>query len=88
MQYIMQWLVQLYDNHISGVMVSVLASSVVGRWFEPRKDHTKDYEFGMCCFSAKHAALRRKCKDWLARDQANVSKLGRHVYPRTVVSVR
>jgi hypothetical protein len=25
----------------------------------------KDYEIGMCCFSAKHAALRRKSKDWL-----------------------
>jgi len=21
----------------------------------------------LCCFSAKHAALRRKSKDWLAR---------------------
>jgi hypothetical protein len=26
----------------------------------------------MCCFSAKHAALRRKSKDWLARNQDNV----------------
>jgi len=30
----------------------------------------------MCCFSAKHAALRRKSKDWLARNQDNMSKLG------------
>jgi hypothetical protein len=28
----------------------------------------------MCCFSAKHAALRRKSKDWLARNQDNVSE--------------
>jgi hypothetical protein len=28
----------------------------------------------MCCFSAKHAALRRKSKDWLARNQNNVSE--------------
>jgi hypothetical protein len=28
----------------------------------------------MCCFSAKHAALRRKYKDWLARNQNNVSE--------------
>jgi hypothetical protein len=28
---------------------------------------------GICCFSAKHAALRRKSKDWLARNQDNVS---------------
>jgi hypothetical protein len=30
----------------------------------------------MCCFSAKHATLRRKSKDWLARHQDNVSKWG------------
>jgi hypothetical protein len=34
----------------------------------------KEYEFGICCFSAKHTALRRKCKDWLARNQDHVSK--------------
>ena len=28
----------------------------------------------MCCFSAKHAALRKKSKDWLARNQNNVSE--------------
>jgi hypothetical protein len=41
-------------------MVSVLASSVVDRGFEPRSDKTKDYKIGICCFSTKHAALRRK----------------------------
>jgi hypothetical protein len=30
----------------------------------------------MCCFSAKHAALRRKSKDWLVRNQDNVYKWG------------
>jgi len=25
-----------------------------------------DFKIGICCFSAKHAALRRKSKDWLA----------------------
>ena len=69
-------------------MVSMLASSVVDRLVEPRSGQTKDYEIGICCFSAKHAALRRKSKDWLARNQDNMSKWGgRHVYPRTVVSV-
>jgi hypothetical protein len=28
----------------------------------------------MCCFSPKHAAVRRKNKDWLARNQNNVSE--------------
>jgi len=27
---------------------------------------TKNYQIDICCFSAKHAALRRKSKDWLA----------------------
>ena len=57
-------------NHINGVMVRVLASSAVDRGFE----QTKDYKIGICFFSAKHAALRRKRKDWFARNQNNVSK--------------
>ena len=60
-------------NHISGVMVSVLISSVVDRCFEPQSGQTKDYKIGICCFSAKHVALRRKSKHWLARNQDNVS---------------
>ena len=55
-------------------MVSVLASSAVDRGFEPWSGQTKDYTIGVCCFSAKHAALRRKIKDWLARNQDNVSE--------------
>ena len=61
-------------NRIGDVMVSVLASSVVDPGFEPRSGHTKDYKIGVCCFSAKHAALRRKSKDWSARNQNNVSE--------------
>ena len=33
----------IYINRIGGVMVSVLASSVVDRGVEPRSGHTKDY---------------------------------------------
>jgi hypothetical protein len=44
-------------NRIGGVMVSVLASSVVDQGFEPRAGQTKDYKISMCCFSAKHVAL-------------------------------
>ena len=57
---------------IGDVMISVLASSAVDREFKPRSGETKDYEIGICCFSAKHAALRRKRKDWLVRNQDNV----------------
>ena len=57
-------------NRIGGV----LASSVVDREFEPRSGQIKNYEIGICCFSAKHAALRRKRKDWVARNHNNVSE--------------
>jgi len=55
-------------------MVSVLASSVVGREFGPPSGHTKDYKIGICCFSVKHTALRRKSKYCFARNQDNVSE--------------
>jgi hypothetical protein len=55
-------------------MVSMLASSVVDRGFDHWSDKTKDFKIGMCCFSAKHAVLRGKNKDWLARNQNNVSE--------------
>ena len=56
-----------FMNRIGCVMVSVLASSAVDNGFEPRSGQTKDYKIGICCFPAKHAALRRKSKDWLPR---------------------
>jgi hypothetical protein len=55
-----------FKNHIGDVMINVLA--------------IKDYNIGICCFSARHAALRRKSKDWLARNRDNVCPSGRHVY--------
>jgi hypothetical protein len=55
-------------------MISVLASSAVDCEFESRSGQIKDYEIGICCFSAKHAVLRSKIKDWLARNENNVSK--------------
>ena len=61
-------------NRIGGVMIIVLSSTVVDRGFAPRSDQTKDYTIGICCFSTKHAALRSKRKDWLARNQNNVSE--------------
>ena len=69
-------MIQKRPNRIGGKMVSELASSLVDRGFETRSGQTKDYNIGICCFSAKHAALRRKRKDWLARNQDNVSEWG------------
>jgi hypothetical protein len=57
-------------------MVTVFASSAVDRGFEHRSSQTKDYKICICCFSARNAELRRKNKDWLVRNQDNVSKWG------------
>jgi hypothetical protein len=42
--------------------------------FSTALGQTIDYKIGMCCFTAKHVALRRKSKDMLARDQNNMSE--------------
>ena len=63
-------------NHINSVMVNMPTSSVVDRRFEHWSGQSKDYKIGICCFSAKHAALGRKSKDWLARNQDYVSEWG------------
>jgi hypothetical protein len=52
-------------------MVRVLASSVVDRGIKPRSGQTRSMKL---VFAAKHTALRRKSKDWLARSQNNVSE--------------
>ena len=53
----------------------MLAWSEIDHGFEPWSGLTKDYEIGICCFSAKHAALRKN-KDWLAQNQDNVAEGG------------
>ena len=60
-------------DRLGGVMVRVLAPSAEGRGFDPRPGQTKDFKIGICCFSTMHAALRSKCKDWLAQSQNDVS---------------
>ena len=58
------------SNPIGGVMVSVLASGAVYRWFEPK---TIQLVFVASPISI---ALRRKSKDGLARNEDNVSEWG------------
>jgi hypothetical protein len=53
------------QNRIDSVMVGMLATSAVGRGFDPQSDQTKNYEIGICCFSAKYTALRSTSKDRL-----------------------
>ena len=55
------------------ILLYILFRSSLMR-FEPQSSQTKDYKIGICCFSAKHAALRGKSKDWMAENQDNVSE--------------
>jgi hypothetical protein len=59
-------------NCIGGVMVSVLASVAIDLGVESQSGQTKNYKIGICYFSAKHVALRRKSKDWFARNRDNM----------------
>jgi hypothetical protein len=57
--------------------VCVLDSGAVDRRFVPWSGLTNGYQIGICCFSSKHAALRRtKSKDRLARNPDIVSEWG------------
>ena len=57
-------------NLVGGAMVSMLASSAVDSGFDPRSDQPNTRN----CFSTKHAALRRKSKDYLDQNPDNVSE--------------
>ena len=50
-------------------MVSVLTWSVIDHGFEPQFHQTKGHTISICCFSAKHATVWPKSKDWLALNQ-------------------
>jgi len=51
-------------------MVSMLTSSVVDHEFKAQSGQTKDSEIGICCFSAKHAALRSNSNERLTDSEA------------------
>jgi hypothetical protein len=58
-------------NRVGGIMVIVLASSVVDSGLEPRSGQTKDFKIGICRFSAKHASIKKEKIIVLARNQNN-----------------
>jgi len=77
-------------HHICGVMDSVLALSEVDRGFDFRSGQTKDFEIGICCFSAKHIAWRRKSKDWLAEKNCWIGvkqQSPTHAHPYICISI-
>jgi hypothetical protein len=50
-------------------MFIMLASSVLDRWCEPKKN--KDYEIGIFLFFfSKHALFSIKSKDWFAQHES------------------
>ena len=49
-------------------MINILASFVIYHGVEHLWGLTKDYKIGIYRFSAKHAALSSKNKNWLAKD--------------------
>jgi hypothetical protein len=59
-------LTQIMRNRIGVVMVGLLRSSALDCGFEHRSGQTKNNQIDMCCISAKHTALRKKTKYWLA----------------------
>ena len=65
---------QMLTFNFSLMNETLKQKSAVDRGFKPISVHTKDYKIGVFfCFSAKDAALRRKCKDWLTRTVVSVS---------------
>jgi hypothetical protein len=42
------------NNHIAGVIVSMLAPIAVDLGLHPRLGQIQDYKIGICCFSAEH----------------------------------
>ena len=54
----------------------VLTSSAVDLGFTPWLGKNRDYKIGICSVSAKHPALRSKRKNWLSRNQDDVSEWG------------
>ena len=67
-------MLQIVDSSLECCRSWIRALNAVDRGFEPRSGQTNDYKIGICCFFANHTALRRKSKDWLARNQDNVSE--------------
>ena len=66
-------------------MVRVLASSAVDHWFEPRSGQTKDYSVIFVIASPPGTQSGQYVR--VGRPVYQCVRMGRHVYPRTVVSV-
>jgi len=68
----------MFSRHDLAAILQTLALNINQKCINPRPGHTNDCEMGMCCCSAKHAALRTKSKHWLARNQDDGSEKSIH----------
>jgi hypothetical protein len=76
----------LQNVHISNILQSIFlecirpTSNLISRVFMTIIIYGSNQrllkKIGICCFSAKHTALRRKSNDWLAQKQDNLSERG------------
>jgi hypothetical protein len=70
------WSTCIYEPKTNKILISKAYKTKAHVW----SGETKNYKIGICCFSAKHAALRRKSKYWLAQNQNNVPEWGGPLY--------
>ena len=69
---VMRVLRDIYQSRNSSILRS---NSPMSQLFSsPDWVKQKTIKIGICCFSAKHATLRRKNKDWMALNQDNLSE--------------
>ena len=69
----------VFDQHAKSdnCLLEIVHLGIGQFWL--RSDNTKDYNIGIRCFSAKHAALRSKSKARLAQNQDNATYMSTHV---------
>ena len=65
----------MFVSYSSGVMVSLLASSVVDHGFENRSDQTKDYEIGIYCDKQKQKKRVNKTNNDIQHSTENKNNL-------------
>ena len=59
---------------MSALFVDIFALIVVDRGVKTLISQINDRNICTCCFTAKHTALSSTNKDWMARNQHNVSE--------------
>jgi hypothetical protein len=69
------------SNHIVGVMVSVLALSVIYRGFVPWSGQTKDYNYWVLLLLRYAHSIKEKEQRLVGSESGQCVQVGRNVYP-------